>query len=531
MDENTVFNGVKPAGAVPPVDTPPVTLESLYGPTVSQQQPPLSTPVVPVAPLSSPVPTLVTPNPISPPPPSIPPSSFPPPPDSSHLSRLSALPLALIAKAGLGLLLVVLIILGIFKFVLPMFSGAKSGNVELTYWGLWEDPNVMNAVISDFERANPTIKVKYTKQDIKQYRERLMIRIKEGNGPDIFRFHNTWQPQLSSVLLPLSNDVMSVDEFKKGFYPVAQRDLIKSGALYGIPIEIDTLSLFINSDILSALGLSAPQTWEEFLTIACQATTKDQNGKIKTSGAALGTFDNVTHAPDLVSLLLVQNGANMTNLTSTSSNAIDALNFYSRFAQTSVCVDSNGKDVGPVWDETLDPSILAFTKGNLAMFFGYSWDILTIKVANPGLPFQTYSVPHLPGRNNTIASYWVEGISQKSKNQKEAMLFLKFLAQKETEQKLFTETSKTREFGEPYARMDLSASLSSNKMLSPFVEQAPSAVSSYFAADTYDEGMNTKLNGYLGNAVRSMLENTSADSALKTLSQGISQVFQQYGIQ
>ncbi|MBI2622497.1 MAG: extracellular solute-binding protein, partial [Candidatus Levybacteria bacterium] len=305
----------------------------------------------------------------------------------------------------------------------------------------------------------------------------------------------SWVPQLFDVLLPLSSDVISADAFRKQFYPVAQTDLIKNGAIYGIPLEIDTLSLFINTELFQAASLETPTTWEDFAKSARVLTVKDETGRIKTSGAALGTFDNITHAPDIVSLLFVQNGADIKNLLKTDQASSDALSFYASFA--------SGE--GNVWDQTLDPSILAFAKGNLAMYFGYSWDVFTIKAINPNLSFQIASVPHLPGRNMTIASYWAEGVSSKSKHQKEALLFMKFLAKKETQQKLFTEISKTRLFGEPYANKELKDLVKDNQFVYPFVSQADGAVSSFFSSDTFDDGLNSQMNAYLGNAVRSIL--------------------------
>ena len=79
----------------------------------------------------------------------------------------------------------------------------------------------------------------------------------------------------------------------------------------------------------------------------------------------------------------------------------------------------------------------------------------------------------------TIASYWAGRVSSKSKYQKEALLFLGFLAKKETQEKLFAEESKTRLFGEPYARVDLLEKLKDNTVVYPFVSQAKDATSSF----------------------------------------------------
>lgn len=434
-------------------------------------------------------------------------------------------------RIGIGLFVVLIVLALVAVFVLPRVFPAKKGPVELTYWGLWEDPNVMNEIIADFKRTHPLITVKYEKRDIKgegQYIQRLTTRITGGNGPDIFRFHNSWPAELTGKLLPFPADVVSSLGLDKEYYNVVTKDLQRNGAFYGVPLHIDTLALFINKDLFKAGDVSAaPTSWNDLVDVANSLTVVDEQGKIKTSGIALGTYANIDHASDIISLLLVQNRADMKSLAGTKKqNTIDAIGgYYMPFAKG----DSSGK--GKTWDATLDSSKLAFSKGNLAMYFGYSWDILQIKSANPNLNFEIYPVPQLsPDRNETIASYWAEGVSSGTKHPKEAFEFLKFLGSKETMQKMYALEAKSRSFGELYPRRDMKNLLSSNSLLSPFLNQADNAVSTPFSSDTYDAALNTALNLYLENAINSMLNNTSPDTAIDTLGTGVSQTLSQYGI-
>lgn len=513
MDENTIFQDKQDLKNEMGISQPESQPET-------QANQPLSEPL-PLSPVPPPPPPLIEPQPAQEAQPS--PSAPILPSVSNPILESSIFPPSFfqpstIIKAVVGLLLLIVVGFVLVRFVVPSLTPEKKENVELIYWGLWEGENVIKSVLSQFERENPTIKIQYKKQDIKQYKDRLVTQTQAGKGPDVFRFHNTWLPMLSDVLLPISNDVMRKEEFQKTFYPVAAQDLIKNGAIYGIPLQIDTLSLFVNTEILQSAAVAVPQTWDEFSQVVRKLTVVDEEGRIKTAGVAMGTFDNITHASDIMSLLFVQNGADLNNLSKTSQSASDALAFYTSFA----------KPPGNVWDETLDPSVLAFAKGNLALYFGYSWDIFTIKAINPNLAFEVHPVPVLSGRDMTIASYWIEGLSVKSTHQKEALLLLKFLVKKETQQKLFSEASKTRLFGEPYSRQDLAESLRNNPLVYPFVSQAKDAVSSFFASDTYDNGLNSQMNAYLGNAVRSVLGNTSPETAVETLSSGVTQVLQQY---
>lgn len=395
----------------------------------------------------------------------------------------------IILKLILGLLAVLAIFLIVFLFVLPNINKNKNQITTLTYWGVSLEKEDPSSLILEFEKANPNIKINFQKQDVKDYRDRLVTRIKNGTGPDLFFFHNTWVAQLSQELLPLPRDTITRQEFEN-HPPVAQKDLVKNGAIYGIPYRLDTLSLFINSEIFKDAGLSVPSNWNDFINTARNLTVKDQDGKIKTAGASLGTFDNVTNASDIISLLLVQNGVDFKNMPSNLGRTADALNFYTSFA----LLDGN------VWDQTLDQSILAFSKGELAMFFGYFRDHQTIKESNPSLNFEVVDVPALPDQKITIASYWVQGVSSKSKFQKEALLFFKFLSKKQRVQ-----------------------------TPQPFESAAKNATSSFFADATFDNGLNSQMNSFLSKAINSILDGSAtSDTAAKTLSQDVSNLLGQY---
>lgn len=505
------------AASVAGAETPPAdpSIPQQIPPT-SEQAPDLQAGIIPPAGEIPPVEGA----PASPPPPDdMPPQT--PPPASGGIAGLLAN--SALKKVIIGVVAVIVIT---FLVILFLPKGQTSKEVKLVWWGLWEDSRVIQPIIDDFERQNPTINVEYIKQSPLQYRERLLTRIKNGTGPDIFRYHNTWYPMYSDVLLPLSTDVITQAEFNKNFYPVMQKDLIHNGGIYGIPLGADSVAMFVNTKLMEDAGVTPPTNWDDFVKAAKKLTVKESNGDIKTAGAALGTYNNVTHAPDIISILFVQQGVNMTKFPDPSmeANEVEALNFYLSFAQ--------GDE--KVWDPTLDSSLLAFSKGNLAIYFGYSWDIFAIQKLNKDLQFKTYPVPSLYGKKTTIASYWVEGVSSQSNNRQEAYTFMHYLAQKETAQKLYKEESKVRPFGTPYARVDLASTLKSNALIYPFVSQLSDASSSIFASDTHDGegGINFLANQYLQNAVNGVInDNTSIETVVEALQQGVAQIFEKYGIQ
>jgi multiple sugar transport system substrate-binding protein len=502
MDGDVIFNKDTVSGTTPPsggqVPPPTVPAESTEIP-LNQLPHDLKGRGAPVKPVGPPA------SGLGPPPP--PPGGF---------------PKGLLIKIAIGVVGLIIVLFLIFGVILPLFSRVGSDKeVSLTYWGLWESESTMNVLIRDFEKDHPNIKIKYIKQDPENYSEKLQAQIGSDTGPDIYRYHNTWVPLLKSDLSPLPVSVITPDEFKKFYYPVVPDDLSSSGPIYGVPLGIDTLALFINSEITR--DFDPPKDWQDFIKVATSVTVIGGDGKIETAGAALGTMKNVTHAPDIMSMMMIQNGADLYGDVDSekSKKAIgSAMDFYSTFA--------SGQ--GKVWDDTLEQSLDAFAHERLAMYFGYSWDIFQIRAMNPDLQFEVHPIPGLPGgRNMTVASYWVEGVSAKSKHQKEAMEFMKYLTKKEALQAFYEASAKTREFGEIYPMPALGDTLKDNKLIYPFAEMAVEAESTYFVSDTFDASIDEQFNNYLSDAYTATIKDGGASgTAVDTLVNGINALKKQY---
>lgn len=406
------------------------------------------------------------------------------------------------------------------KWIFSMVQGGKE--VTITYWGLWETDAVVRPVISAFEADHPKVKVQYVKQSPKQYRERLQAAIGRGEGPDVFRFHNTWVPMLQQDLSAVPETVMTVTNFQNTFYPVAANDLVAGNTIYGIPLEIDGLGLYYNEDLFALAGVtSAPTSWEELLAIVPKIA-KPEGDTFAVSAIALGTTNNVEHYSDIVATMFMQNGASLTNLS--GSEAEETLLFYRKFAIPS--------DALYTWNETMDNSIYAFAIGKVAMILAPSWRAFDIHDINPNLRFKIAPIPQLPGNTVNWASYWVEGVSTKSKYPKQAWEFVKFLTSKEGATLLYSEAAKSRKlFGEPYARIDLAGTLTNDPYVGAFVQQGQNARSFPLASRTFDNGLNDKLIVYLENALNGLKGGSSPTEELETMSAGFRQVFASYNLQ
>lgn len=390
-------------------------------------------------------------------------------------------------------------------------------NTQITYWGLWESNEVLDEVFTDFEALNPGVEVIYRKQSHVDYRQRLQTAIASGNGPDVFRYHGSWVPMLSEELSPLPSKIMSTDEYQQTFYPVAAQQLQVSGQIIGIPLMYDGLGLYYNKEVLATAGEEPPKTWTELKTLALKLTIRAGN-EIKRSGLAIGNASTTEHFSDIIALLMIQNGAELNDLT--TKEAQEALIFYTNFVV---------KD--KVWDDKLPSSTVAFARGDTAMMLAPSWRAHEVLEINPNLDFGIVSAPTLGTGRQTWASFWAEGVSSKSGNKEMSWELLKFLSSKAVMQKLYNEQSKTRAFGEIYSRVDLADTLANEPLVAPFLADAPYAQASYLSSYTHDKGLNDNLIKYYQDAVNALIQGKSIDKVIETLSLGSKQILRQYKIQ
>ena len=426
-----------------------------------------------------------------------------------------------------GILILVMLALVIFavSWVRSRLSGDDDSEapntpaeaVQITYWGLWEPTQVVSQVLSDFERENPGIKVAYEQQSHKDYRERLMSRLEGGAGPDVFRFHNTWVIMLQDYLESMPDSVMSKTAFESTFYPVAVNSLTLEKGIVGVPLMYDGLGLYYNKTIFKAAGKTPPTTWEELRRTANQLTLRDANGAIQRAGVAMGTTSNVDNWSDILGLLMLQNGADLSKPNSNVGR--DSLTFYTIFSKQD-----------KIWDDTLPASHAAFALEKVAMILAPSWRAHDIKAISQSIDFAIAPAPQLSGGEINWASFWAEGVSSKSNRAKQdaGWKLLKYLSDKEVMRQFYTQASSVRAFGEPFSRVDLADQLTGDPLVGAYISGAPTAKSWYMASRTFDNGINDKTIKYYEDAINAVNSGEDETESLMTVEQGITQVYSQY---
>ena len=127
----------------------------------------------------------------------------------------------------------------------------------------------------------------------------------------------------------------------------------------------------------------------------------------------------------------------------------------------------------------------------------FSFDIAKM---NSNLRFKTLPMVQLPKNSPsdpdvTYATYWIQGVWNKSTNKEDAWKFLRFLSERASLEKLNSERKTVRNFELASPRMDMGKMYLQDPILSSVVSQATNARSWYLADETHDgeTGINTQV--------------------------------------
>jgi len=344
----------------------------------------------------------------------------------------------------------------------------------LTYWRVWDDSDVFANVIADYQLVHPNINIQYRKFRQEEFEQELLNALAEDRGPDIFSIPEPWLKKYQSKLLPMpaqlkmgyivehnyfgikkeqavevrTEKTPTLFSLKDQFADVVSADAVIDNQLYGLPLFLDTMVMYYNKDILNQAGINViPSDWQAFQEAVVKATKFETENIILQSGTALGTGFNIQHAFDIISLLMMQNGAMMSDnmgrptffskvvQSGKEVNAgLNALQFYADFALPLKNVYC--------WNNTLPNSLSAFMTGKVGFYFGYNYELDQIR-SQSRVNFGIAPIPQISGNpSRNYADYWLEVVSKKSKYPNEAWDFILFMNKPEEVKKYLYKTNR-----------------------------------------------------------------------------------------
>ncbi|MEU6367252.1 extracellular solute-binding protein [Streptomyces sp. NPDC046931] len=157
-------------------------------------------------------------------------------------------------------------------------SDKADGPVTITWWDTSNATNespTYKALVQDFQKANPNIKVQYVDVPFDQAQNKFDTAAGSKGAPDVLRSEVGWTPAFAKkgYFLPLDGTeaLAEKDKFQSSLIQQAQYE----GKTYGVPLVTDTLALVYNKALFKKAGITeAPKTWDELKSDAAKVQEK-----------------------------------------------------------------------------------------------------------------------------------------------------------------------------------------------------------------------------------------------------------------
>lgn len=307
-----------------------------------------------------------------------------------------------------------MIIFGVFAFFIIVgvfvFAGLSGGDGgrdigTVKMWGTF-DQDLMDFYLRRLNDEDPQAgNIDYEEIPAETFQSQLVEALANGTGPDLFVLDQANLLRHWDKIQPFSYESSGSErQFKDAYIDEAEMFLSDAG-IRGLPFSIDPLVLYWNRDIFAEAGFAKhPSYWDEFFLLAERITLRDKANNIERATIAFGEFDNVNHAKDIISALIMQAGGEIIGkldddvgtlyaglapegFSDRVQPAQTALRFYTEFADPVKSTYS--------WNRSLPMSLDAFAQGKLAMYVGYASEVRDIQSKNAHLNFDVAPLPQI----------------------------------------------------------------------------------------------------------------------------------------
>ena len=307
----------------------------------------------------------------------------------------------------------------------PMKQDDGSMQIKIAFWGSPEEIDIITHSISEWQSANPKIKLVFEHTPYTGYDSKILTRIAGGAAPDIIATEVDYFVTFASknVLEDLTPYFEADTAFsKEAFFPTIRDRFTVNDRLYAVPRDVAPFAcVFYNKNLFDEAGLQYPSddwTWDDLLRLGRALTKKDANDRTVQYGFYGWAWQNFVYGNGGA---LVDNVKNPTRVMIDDPKTIQGLQFYSdlinlyKIMPTPVALSNMGMGVD-----------LMFASGRLAMFLSGIWE-------TPGLRNYDFKwdVAMFPKNPQGLRAFGSGGsgyaILKSSKHKKEAWEVIKAL--------------------------------------------------------------------------------------------------------
>lgn len=295
-------------------------------------------------------------------------------------------------------------------------DAAEGDVVTLEFWSFYQgsEGEFVEKWVDDYNASHDDVQINHTVVSQSDYTTTLIpTALANGSAPDILYVEPSTFTKYAESGALADLDSYYTDELKADILPAVLDSATYDGKLLALPMELETLGLFYDEDLLAAEGIAPPETWDELKSAAAALTTDSRYGlvlPVEDSGYTLFNFYP----------FMWMAGADVTdgdgNYTVDSPEMADALDFWGSFTQSGSSPSS--LQIGP-WD------LGNIATGAAAMQESGSYTIKSTETDYADAPINARALPAPEGgKSITVAGGQKLAVNAASKHIDEAADFI-----------------------------------------------------------------------------------------------------------
>ena len=297
-----------------------------------------------------------------------------------------------------------------------------------------EMEGTIEEIIQDFEELHPDIDVQMT--SVPDAGTVLKTRMLSGDVPDVINLYPQnidFQEWANAGFFYDMTGQDYLDNLKNQY---ADKYAI-NGKVYNVPLTANVSGIYYNKTKFEALGLKAPETWDEFVQLVDEIKAAGE-----TPFAIAGTEGWTLNGYHQLSLI-------------TTTGSAEAANEYLRYSQpNSISADddilkADAAKLDLLADEgnqqanwkgaSYNDAIVAFTSEDALMTTNGSWALAAMRQQEPNFEISTFAFPgEEPGQSATVgAGDFALSIAAETENLEAAETFVAYMTTPEPMQKYY----------------------------------------------------------------------------------------------
>lgn len=277
---------------------------------------------------------------------------------------------------------------------------ASLGKLELDFWAMGREAEVVKDLLPGFYQRHPNIRVRVQQIPWSSAHEKLLTAYVGNSLPDLFQLGNTWIAEMAQldILLPLqsavdASRVVQTPDYFEGILKtnvasrIAPQTQGATPQLLGLPWYVDTRLLFYRRDLLSQAGFAEPaQNWADWAGMLDKLKER-QKGKGNAIFLAINEFELLLALALQQEAPLLRDGDTRGNFSNPDFRR--SLTYYSDMFRNGWAELQGKEQISNLWTE--------FGKGRFAFFVSGPWSIGELKRRLPPEQQDSWGCAPLPG--------------------------------------------------------------------------------------------------------------------------------------